>query len=77
MYQMSNKVMRLITEDMKNLKVELTPVGKTLADEKILRHTIQGDALSPLVYVIAMMPLNCILRGFKFTKLQVKLLVKK
>ena len=54
----------------------LTTGGKSLAEETIQRGNFQGDALSPLIFVIAMMPLNHILRkcivGYKLTKSQEK-----
>ena len=59
-----------------NWKVELTG-GKTLAEVKIQKGIFQIDALSPLLYVIAMMPLSYILRkytgGYEFAKLQEKI----
>ena len=61
---------------MKNWKVELTAGGKSLAEAKIQRVVFQGDALSPLLFIIAMMPLNLILRkctaGYKLSKPQEK-----
>ena len=61
-------------ETMKDLKVELTAGGKTLAEVKIKRGIFQGDALLWLLIVIEMMPLNHILKkptgDYKFTKLQ-------
>ena len=62
MYKISNKVIKLITETMKNWKVELTEGEKILAEVKIPRVMFQGDALSPFLSVIAMMPLNNILK---------------
>ena len=46
---------------MKNWKVELT-AGKKIARVKIQRDIFQGDALSPSLFVIAMILLNHILR---------------
>ena len=50
--------------------------GRRLAETKIKRGTFQGDALSPLLFIIAMMPLNHILRkctaGYKLSKSQEK-----
>ena len=69
MYKISNKVINLT-------KVELTARGQTLAEEKIQRSIFQGDLW---LFVIAMMPLNYILRkcteggGYKFTILQEKI----
>ena len=63
-------------EDMKNWNVELIAGGKTLAEVKIQRGIFIRDALSPLLFVIAMMPLNYICKkcngGYKFTKSQQK-----
>ena len=62
---------------MKNWRVELTTGGKSLAETKIHRCIFQGDALSPLLFIIAMMPLNNILRKckaeYKLSRLQEKI----
>ena len=74
---LSDKLTKLTTETLKNLKVELTERGEKLGEVKIQRGIFQGDALSPLLFVIAMKPLNHILRkctrSYKFTKLQEKI----
>ena len=61
-------------ETMNKWKAEITAEGKTLAEEKIQRGIFLGDLLSPLLFLIAMIPLNYILRkctgNFKFTKSQ-------
>ena len=49
---------------MKTWRVELTAEGRSLAETKIQIGILQGDALSPLLFIIAMMPLNHILRKF-------------
>ena len=56
MYEISDKVIKFITEAMKDWKEEL--VRKTLAEVKILRDIFQGDVLLPLSFVIAIIPLN-------------------
>ena len=57
---------------MKNWRVELTTGRKSLAEVKIQRRIFQGDALSPLIFVIAMILLNHIHRKctvvYKLTK---------
>ena len=47
---------------MKNWRVELTAGGKGLAETKIQRGIFQGDAQLPLLFIIAIMPLNDIHR---------------
>ena len=47
---------------MKTWRVELTAGRKSLAEAKIQRGIFQGDALSPLLSIIVMIPPNHILR---------------
>ena len=55
----------------------MTTGGKSLAEVKIQRGIFQGDALSPLLFVIVMIPLNHIIRkctaGYKLSKSQEKI----
>ena len=57
---------------MKTWGVELTAGRKSLAEAKIQICIFQGDALSPSLFIIAMMPLNHILRkctaGYKLSR---------
>ena len=62
MYKISHEVINFIEKTMKTWKVELTAGGISLAETKIQRGIFQGDTLSPLLFIIAMMPLNHILR---------------
>ena len=62
MNKISGEVIKFIEKTMKNWREELTTGGKSLAEVKIQRKIFQGDALSPLQFVIAMMPLSLILR---------------
>ena len=72
LYKTSNEVIKFIEKITKTWRVKLTARGKSLAEVKIQRWIFQGDMLSPLVFVIAMMPLNHILRkstdGYKLSK---------
>ena len=61
MYQISDVVINFIEKTMKTLRVELTAGGKSLVESRIQRGIFQGDALSPQLFVIAMMELNHIL----------------
>ena len=62
---------------MQTRRVKLTAGGKSSAKVKIHRDIFQGDALSPLILVMDMMPLNHILRkctaGYKPSKSQEKI----
>ena len=74
MYKISNEVINLIEKTPENTE---TAGGKSLAEEKIQRGIFKGNALSPLLFAITMMPLNHIVRkctaGYKLTKLQEKI----
>ena len=62
---------------MKNWRVELTAGRRSLAEAKIQRGIFQGDAQSPLLFMIAIMTLNHILRkctaGYKLSRLHEKI----
>ena len=77
MYKIVYKVIKFIEETMKNWREELTAEGESLAEMKIQRCIFQGDALSPLLFIIATVPLNHILRkctsGYKPTESQEKI----
>ena len=51
-----------IEKTIKTWRVELTAGGRRFAETKIQRSIFQGDALSPLLFIIAMITLNHILR---------------
>ena len=72
-----NQVVQFIEKTMQTWRVELTAGGESLAEVKIQRGIFQGDALSPFLFVIAMIPLNHILRkciaGYKLSKSQEKI----
>ena len=58
MYKISNEVINVIEKTMKTWWVLLTAGGRSLAETKIQRSIFQGHALSPLQFIIAMMPLT-------------------
>ena len=77
MYKISHEVINFIDKTMKTWRVELTAGGRSLANAKTQRGIFQGDAQSPLLFIIAMMPLNHILRkgtaGYKLSRSQEKI----
>ena len=77
MYKIPHKTINFIEKTMKNWRVELTAGGKSLAETKIQRVIFQGDTLSPLLYIIAMMPVNHQLKkctaGYKLSRSQEKI----
>ena len=77
MYKISDKIIKFIVNAMENWRVELTVGRQTLAKVKIPRDNFLGDSLSPLLFIIGMMPLNYKLRKctrvYKFTKSKEKI----
>ena len=77
MYKISHVVINFIEETMKIWRVELTAGGRSFAETKIQRGIFRGDALSPLLLIIARIPLNHILRksssGYKLSRSQEKI----
>ena len=62
MYKISHEVVNFIEKTMNTWRVELTAWGWSLAEAKIQICIFQRDVLSPLQRIIAMMPINRILR---------------
>ena len=62
---------------MNTWRLGLTAGGRSIVETKIQRSIFQGDALSPLLFIIAMIPLNHILRkctaGYKRSRSQEKI----
>ena len=76
MYKISDEVINY-NKTMKTWRAELQGGGGSLAEAKIQSGIFQGDALSPLLFIIAMMQLNRILRkcraGYKLSRSQEKI----
>ena len=78
MYKISNEVISFIEKKKlgKPGQNELIAGGRRLAEAKIQRCIFQGDALSPLLFINAMMTLNHTFRkcttGYKVSKSQEK-----
>ena len=70
-------VKTFIERSMESWKTELTSSGESLGQENIRRGIFQGDSLSPLLFVICMIPLSLVLRkvkaGYEFRGKQLKI----
>ena len=77
MYKISDEIMNFIEKTMKTGRVELTARRKEFAETKIQRGIFKGDALSPLLFIIAMIPPKHTLRKctaeYKLSKSQEKI----
>ena len=77
MYKISHEVINFIEKTMQTWRVELTAGGRSLTETEIQRGIFQKDALSPLLFIIAMMPLNHTLRkcasGYRLSRSQEKI----
>ena len=77
MYKISDEVINFVEKTKITWRVELTAGRKSFAETKIQRVIFQGDALSALLFIIAMIPLNHRLRKrtarYKLSKLQEKI----
>ena len=62
MYKISDKITNLISKAMENWRVELTVGGQTLPEVKLQRGIFQGDSLLLLLFVVAIMLFNHVLR---------------
>ena len=58
----AGNIKKLLTESMKNWRTELSSGGNVLGEVHIKRGIFQGDSLSPLLFVIAIIPLSLVLR---------------
>ena len=61
----SENTMQLVENSMQNWKTMLTSAGKELAVVHIRRGIFQGDSLSPLLFVICLIPMSLVLRKVK------------
>ena len=61
LYKIDLWISGLVEESMKNWYTTLRTNGEVLADIKIKCEIFQGDALSPLLFCVALIPLSSII----------------
>ena len=62
MFGIAENVKKVLIDSMKTWKTELTSSGERLGVIHVRRGIFQGDSLSPLLFVLCMIPLTLILR---------------
>ena len=62
LYNISENIVKFIEGSMPKWRTELTACGESLCEVMIKRGIFQGDSLSPLLFVICMIPLSSVLR---------------
>ena len=65
MFGIENNVQEFLNKSMKPWKIELNASRKTLAEVDSRREVFQGDSLSPLLFVLCMVPITWLLRRAK------------
>ena len=77
MFKIADEVIDFIEKTIKTMRVELTAGGRSLAETKSQRGIFREDALSSLLFIIAMMPRSHIPRkgtvGYKLSRSQEKI----
>ena len=65
MFGIAENVRQFLANNMNNWKLTLTANRTNLGEVKVTRGIFQGDSLSPLLFVICMIPLSLVLRKTK------------
>ena len=62
LFGIAENVRKFMSDSMRSWKLELTSSGESLGDVHIQRGIFQGDRLSPLLFVLCIIPLTLTLR---------------
>ena len=63
LFGIANNLKDFVNNSMKSQNLELNASGRKLGKVDIRREIFQGDGLSPLLFVLCMIPLTWLLRG--------------
>ena len=78
-FGIAENVKEFLTGSMSNWKTKLTSSGEYLGTVNVKRGIFQGDSLSPLLFVLCMIPLSLILRkvtaGYEFKGKELKSII--
>ena len=64
-FKEDDNIRNVVETSIKNSKVELKSVGKTLGEVKTNRDIFQADRLSPILFAITLIHLSILLRDMK------------
>src|SRR5829696_4157364 len=64
-YKVNKKIKAFLAGEMKKWKTELTSCGQSLGTVPIKQEIFQGDALSPLLFIMAMISISSVLNRSK------------
>ena len=65
MFGVASNMISLLENSMNTWRTDLTSGKNVLGEVRIKRGIFQGDSLSPLLFVLALIPLTLILRDVK------------
>ena len=64
-YSLTPNVVELLRRSMRHWRTELTAGGTTLGETRIRSGIFQGDGLSHILFVLALIPLSKLLKDMK------------
>ena len=64
-FGVADNMQKVLTNSMERWKTELTSGGEKLGTVRIRRGIFQGDSLSPLLFVLVLIPMSLVLRDVK------------